>query len=67
MRKQDYASLAEMIKRRVTMARQMHATATEPERLHEADSVLRTFEEFAHEFAGRASVDRAQFLQACGF
>ena len=66
MRKIEYLHLARIIRARVNMARATEASTSDPETLRTAQTVLKTCEELAHEFARCASVARAQFLNLCG-
>lgn len=62
MRKVDYAALADIIRRATsadTVLRMGYSQLEERARNKFAQHIAR-------EFAGRASVDRAEFLKACG-
>lgn len=62
MRKADYAALAAIIKEqgdRLRDAQNSHAWEIAKARKDAAEDIAR-------QFAGRASVDRAAFLRACG-
>jgi len=56
MRKKDYATLAELIRKELSTYRQLSSGAARVDSL----------ERIAREFAKNASVNEAEFLQACG-
>lgn len=66
MRKVEYLHLARIIRARVDMARVTADKTSDPETLRSAQTMLKTCEELAHEFARYASIDRVQFLNLCG-
>ena len=63
MRKADYAALAAIIRVEIDGAKAMHKT--EPMQF-EAHARYNTAKRIALEFIPRASVNRAEFLKACG-
>ena len=63
MRKADYAALAEIIRAEIDAAKDLHKI----ENLQfEAHARYNTAKRIALEFLPRASVNRAEFLRACG-
>ncbi len=66
MRKADYAALAALIRQRIAMARLLEANnSRETDKARYAGFAI-DYAKFGREFAARASVDRAEFLKACG-
>lgn len=67
MRKADYAALASLLECEARIARRTVANPAVPESVRQryAD-VLDSVTYIAREFANRASVDRTEFLKACG-
>lgn len=64
MRKADYATLADIIRgERASAAQFLNGT---DEMRHRAEARMASTERVARDFASRASVDRAAFLEACG-
>ena len=63
MRKADYAALAAIIRAEIAGAKAMHKTEVLQ---FEAHARYNTAKRIALEFMPRASVNRAEFLKACG-
>ena len=63
MRKADYAALAAIIRAEIDGAKAMHKIESMQ---FEAHARYNTAKRIALEFAPRASVNRAEFLKACG-
>lgn len=63
MRKADYAALAVILRSEIDGAKAMHKTESMQ---FEAHTRYNTAKRVALEFTPRASVNRAEFLKACG-
>lgn len=67
MRKADYATLAGLVRGERAAARKtLGAPTDDPHEHTAADARRQTAERIARQFAEQASVDRAEFLAACG-
>lgn len=66
MRKIDYAKLAETINVQMTAAKRAHAAAANIFDLARAQCQIDTLTHLAGTLSIRLSVDRAEFLRACG-
>lgn len=66
MRKADYTALAAIIRARLTAAESTHVSATDDKARAQAQGRAEACAAIAIEFADRASVNRAEFLKACG-
>lgn len=65
MRKADYAALAAIIRDEWEECEPARDFADESRAADQA-ATMRTLRNVAHQFADRASVNRAEFLKACG-